>query len=135
MSPVRILLADANPNFRGCAAAYLASRPGLCLVAEVASEEEAHRVMGRTEVDLLLLDAGDGAGFPAGLVAARRLCHAASAPRVVVLTQQDWPAYRRLCAEAGVDGLVDKAELATALPLLLERFFPDRRSASYSAAA
>ena len=31
--------------------------------------------------------------------------------------------------------LVDKAELAAALPLLLERFFPDRRSASYSAAA
>lgn len=121
--PVRYLLVDDNPDFRTSAAAFLSAEPHLLLAGEAGSGAEAVEICSRIPVDLVLLDfAMRGLD---GYETARQLKVWPGAPKVIIVTLQDGPEYRRLAKLAGADGFVGKIEFTTALLPLIASLFPE----------
>ncbi len=56
MHPVRILIADNNPDFLGALAQYIRSIPGVELVGEAVDGEDAIKKAEATYPDLIILD-------------------------------------------------------------------------------
>lgn len=89
---IRILLVDDHPFYRDGVRAMLAGEPGIEVVAEASTGEEAialcaGRAADGGEIDVAVMDLSmPGAG---GLVAIRRLRSSAPSVRVLVLTMHD----------------------------------------------
>lgn len=83
-APVRILAADDHPLIRAGVAAFLATEPGITVVAEVENGEEALEKYRETRPDLVLMDLS----MPVmdGLEATRAILAEFPEARIVVLT-------------------------------------------------
>ncbi|MEV4440852.1 response regulator transcription factor [Streptomyces sp. NPDC049577] len=109
---VRVLLCDDHAVVRAGLRALLASAPGIEVVAEAGSGEEAlARVaaLGPGGLDLVLMDLQLGAGLD-GTETTRRLTALPGGPRVLVLTTYDTDADITRAVEAGATGYLLKAE-------------------------
>lgn len=62
-SPVRLLLADDHPVVRAGLRAVLETEPGMVVVAEAATAEEAVTRAARGDVDVVLMDLQFGKGM------------------------------------------------------------------------
>jgi DNA-binding NarL/FixJ family response regulator len=104
--PVRVLVADDHPVVRAGLAAMLSAEPGLDVVGEAASGEEAVLLAARHRPAVVLTDLRmPGSG---GLAAIRRITAELPGVRVIVLTTYDSDADILPAVEAGAAGYLLK---------------------------
>ncbi|NES13601.1 MULTISPECIES: response regulator transcription factor [Micromonospora] len=115
---IRLLLADDHPVVRAGLRAVLATEPGLLVVAEAATAEEAVARAAVGDIDVVLMDLRFGAGMT-GAEATAAITARPGAPRVVVVTTYDSDADTLPAIEAGATGYLLKdappEELAAAV--------------------
>ena len=88
---MRVLLADDQPRVRFALRVLLEQQPGLTVVGEAASGEEAVELVARLVPDLVLMDVRLGDGID-GLEATRRIVALGLSSRVIMLSLHDMPA-------------------------------------------
>lgn len=117
MAPIRILLADDNPEFLHAAANFLATDPQLEIVGQARSGQEARDQVSALEPQLVIMDlAMPGTN---GLAATRLIKTQANPPYVIILTLYDNAEYRAEADRVGADGFVAKSDMgARLLPLI-----------------
>ncbi|CCH30981.1 response regulator transcription factor [Actinosynnema sp. NPDC047251] len=104
--PLRVLLADDEPLFRGTVRVLLDAQPDLAVVGEAGTGREACALAARTAVDVVLMDVR----MPEvdGVAATRRITAAPAAPRVLVLTTFDEDEAVHEALRAGASGFLLK---------------------------
>src|ERR1035437_11008033 len=118
----QVLLVDDNQDFLKAAKRFLRAVPGLELVGEATSGEQAVELSTALHPDLVLMDfAMPGMN---GLAATLRIKQQPNVPKVVIVTLHTHSAIRALANEAGADGLPQKEDLVNELPRLLASLFP-----------
>ncbi|MEU6279389.1 response regulator transcription factor [Streptomyces sp. NPDC047028] len=105
--PVRLLLADDHPVVRAGLRAVLETEPGIEVVAEVATAEEAVVRAGQGDIDVVLMDLQFGRGMN-GAEATAAITARPSAPRVLIVTTYDTDADMLPAIEAGATGYLLK---------------------------
>lgn len=103
---IRIVIADDHPLFRRGLVALISGEPGMTVVGEATSGEEAVRVALETGADLVLMDLQMPEG--GGLHAIRRLAEAAPGMRLLVLSLFEDTDSVFLALRAGAHGYVLK---------------------------
>ncbi|MCW5250779.1 response regulator [Streptomyces sp. SHP 1-2] len=109
--PVRILVCDDHTVVRAGLLALLDSAPGIEVVGEAGTGEEALALAARLAPDVVLMDLQLGAGID-GVETTRRLTagSAGPVPHVLVLTTYDTDADITRAVSAGATGYLLKAE-------------------------
>ncbi|MET9495718.1 response regulator transcription factor [Streptomyces sp. NPDC006552] len=109
--PVRLLLCDDHAVIRAGLLALLDSAPGIEVVGEAGTGEEALALAARLAPDVVLMDLQLGTGID-GAETTRRLTSTPDAPHphVLVLTTYDTDADITRAIEAGATGYLLKAE-------------------------
>lgn len=122
MKPKRVLLVDDNPAFMKVAMCFLRTVPGLELVGEATSGEQALELNAALHPDLVLMDIS----MPGmnGLAATRRIKQQPKAPKVVMVTLHTHTASGTQANDAGADGFLQKDHFVDELPRLLAALFP-----------
>ncbi|MBB5849956.1 response regulator [Amycolatopsis umgeniensis] len=105
--PIRLLLADDHPVVRAGLRAVLETEPGLVVVAEAATAEEAVARAAGGDVDVVLMDLRFGAGMT-GAEATAAITARPGAPRVLIVTTYDTDADTLPAIEAGATGYLLK---------------------------
>ncbi|WP_028801066.1 response regulator [Streptomyces sp. 142MFCol3.1] len=117
-STIRLLLADDHPVVRAGLRAVLETEPGLTVVAEAATAEEAVARAGEGDIDVVLMDLQFGKGM-GGAAATAAITARPGAPRVLIVTTYDTDADTLPAIEAGATGYLLKdappEELAAAV--------------------
>ncbi|GAA4611141.1 response regulator transcription factor [Actinoallomurus liliacearum] len=117
-APIRLLLADDHPVVRAGLRAVLETEPGITVVAEAATAEEAVLRAAAGDVDVVLMDLRFGEGMT-GAQATAAITARPGAPRVVIVTTYDTDADTLAAIEAGATGYLLKdappEELAAAV--------------------
>lgn len=117
-TPIRLLLADDHPVVRAGLRAVLETEPGLTVVAEAATAEEAVTRAAQGDIDVVLMDLQFGKGMN-GAEATARITAPADGPRVLIVTTYDTDADTLPAIEAGATGYLLKdappEELAAAV--------------------
>lgn len=117
-TPIRLLLADDHPVVRAGLRAVLETEPGIVVVAEAATAEEAVTRAARGDIDVVLMDLQFGRGM-GGAEATARITARPAAPRVLIVTTYDSDADTLPAIEAGATGYLLKdahpEELAAAV--------------------
>ncbi|MET9355700.1 response regulator transcription factor [Streptomyces sp. NPDC006617] len=106
-SPVRLLLADDHPVVRAGLRAVLETEPGMVVVAEAATAEEAVTRAAQGDVDVVLMDLQFGKGMN-GAEATAAIAARPGAPRVLIVTTYDSDADTLPAIEAGATGYLLK---------------------------
>jgi DNA-binding NarL/FixJ family response regulator len=106
-NPVRLLLADDHPVVRAGLRAVLETEPGIEVVAEAATAEEAVVRAGQGDIDVVLMDLQFGRGMN-GAEATAAITARPSAPRVLIVTTYDTDADMLPAIEAGATGYLLK---------------------------
>ncbi|MDI3417498.1 response regulator [Streptomyces luteolus] len=106
-SPIRLLLADDHPVVRAGLRAVLETEPGLTVVAEAATAEEAVTRAALGDIDVVLMDLRFGRGM-GGAEATARITESTDAPRVLIVTTYDSDADTLPAIEAGATGYLLK---------------------------
>jgi len=119
---LRLLLVDDNHEFVEQATQWLSGYQWIDIVGCASSGQEALDEVTRLQPDLVLMDVAM-AGMN-GLETTRRIKQQLSAPRIVMLTLYDIPAYREEAQAAGADGFVSKSALHTELLRAIDNLFP-----------
>jgi len=117
---IRVAIVDDHPIVRDGIAALLSAQSELEVVGTAGSLEEARGLLGRAEIDVLLLDIRLGTDSGLKLLSAGVATGAGVAlPAVVVLSAYDYPQYAEAALELGAAGFVVKtapiAELTEAI--------------------
>jgi DNA-binding NarL/FixJ family response regulator len=124
-APIRILAADDHHLIRAGVASFLATEPGLLVVAEASNGEEALEKYREVRPDLVLMDLS----MPVmdGLAATRAILAEFTEARIVVLTTYagDEDIYRAL--DAGAMGYVVKDMLAAEVIKVIRSVMAGRR--------
>ncbi|WP_328320628.1 response regulator transcription factor [Streptomyces sp. NBC_00388] len=111
-SPVRIVVCDDHAVVRAGLLALLGSAPGIDVVGEAGTGDEAVALAAKLIPDVVLMDLQLGTGMD-GVETTRRITSAAlppHGPRVLVLTTYDTDADVTRAIEAGATGYLLKAE-------------------------
>lgn len=115
---IRLLLADDHPVVRAGLRAVLETEPDFEVVAEAPTAEEAVRLAGELELDVVLMDLQFGDRM-LGSEATERITASGEGPRVLILTTYDTDADILNAVEAGAIGYLLKdappEELAAAV--------------------
>ncbi|MEU8134749.1 response regulator transcription factor [Streptomycetaceae bacterium NBC_01309] len=106
---VRVLLCDDHTVVRAGLLALLASAPGIEVVGEAATGEEALAAAAKLRPDVVLMDLHLGTGID-GIETTRRIVAEIPGTRVLVLTTYDTDADVTRAVEAGATGYLLKAE-------------------------
>lgn len=117
MPTVRVLLVDDNPAFLDAAAHFLREHPDVCVVGCLLSATEALEKVSTLQPDVVLMDLV----MPQmnGLVAALHLRVLPRAPKVIIVSDHEEPAYRTLASAIQVDGFLPRRSFcAEVLPLI-----------------
>lgn len=122
MKPKRVLLVDDNQDFLKTAKRFLRTVPGLELVGEATSGEQALELTAALHPDLVLMDFK----MPGmnGFAATLRIKQQPNAPKVIIVTLHTHAGFLALAKEAGADGFLQKQHLVVELPRLLASLFP-----------
>lgn len=104
---IRVLLADDHPVVRAGLRAVLETEPGIEVVGEVGTAEDAVARAAVGGIDVVLMDLQFGAGS-SGAEATARITADPSGPKVVVVTTYDTDADTLPAIEAGASGYLLK---------------------------
>ncbi len=109
MSPIRLLLADDNADFRAAVLAFLRSQPGLAVVGQANDSRTALAQARTLRPDVVLLDVG----MPDlnGLEAARLIGRDSPEVRVIMLLPIVSEEYADAALSSGAVGSVPKERL------------------------
>ncbi|RFU38651.1 DNA-binding response regulator [Actinomadura logoneensis] len=107
-APIRLLLADDHPVVRAGLRAVLETEPGLAVVAEAATAQEAVTRAARGDIDVVLMDLRFGRGTMGGAEATAQITARPGAPRVLIVTTYDSDADTLPAIEAGATGYLLK---------------------------
>ncbi|MEU8263802.1 response regulator transcription factor [Micromonospora sp. NPDC048999] len=117
-SDIHLLVADDHPVVRAGLRAVLETEPGLLVVAEAATAEEAVARAAAGDIDVVLMDLQFGRGMN-GAEATAAITARPGAPRVLIVTTYDSDADTLPAIEAGATGYLLKdappEELAAAV--------------------
>jgi DNA-binding NarL/FixJ family response regulator len=104
--PIRVLLADDDPQFRDTVAELVAATPGLAVAGTAGTGLEAVALATASQPDVVLMDVR----MPQldGIAATARIVEAAPAVRVLVLTTFDLDDHVYRALHAGASGFVLK---------------------------
>ncbi|MFC8295006.1 response regulator [Streptomyces sp. NPDC057242] len=105
--PIRLLLADDHPVVRAGLRAVLETEPGLVVVAETATAEDAVARAAQGDIDVVLMDLQFGKGM-GGAEATAQITARPGAPRVLIVTTYDSDADTLPAIEAGATGYLLK---------------------------
>ncbi|RQX07625.1 response regulator [Micromonospora arida] len=105
--PIRLLLADDHPIVRAGLRAVLETEPGIDVVAEAATAEEAVARAGQGDIDVVLMDLQFGKGMN-GAQATAAITARPGAPRVLIVTTYDTDADTLPAIAAGATGYLLK---------------------------
>ncbi|SBT45612.1 response regulator [Micromonospora narathiwatensis] len=115
---IRLLVADDHPVVRAGLRAVLETEPGLLVVAEAATAEDAVARAAAGDIDVVLMDLQFGRGMN-GAQATAAITARPGAPRVLIVTTYDSDADTLPAIEAGATGYLLKdappEELAAAV--------------------
>ena len=115
---IRLLLADDHPVVRAGLRAVLETEPGIDVVAEAATAEDAVARAGQGDIDVVLMDLQFGKGMN-GTQATAAITARPDAPRVLIVTTYDTDADILPAIAAGATGYLLKdappEDLATAV--------------------
>ncbi|WP_067829027.1 response regulator [Actinomadura kijaniata] len=103
-----VVIADDHPVVRAGLRALLAGEPGIAVLAEAGTGEDAVRQAGLVRPDLVLMDLRLGEGID-GVEATRRILALPDPPRVLVLTTYDSDADIARAIDVGASGYLLKA--------------------------
>ena len=92
MKPKGVLLVDDNPGFLKAAARFLRTVPGLELVGEAITGEQALERMAALHPDLVLMDFA--MPWMNGLAATLRITQQPNAPKIIIIPVQPAGAFR-----------------------------------------
>ncbi|BET51429.1 response regulator [Streptomyces tendae] len=106
-TPIRLLLADDHPVVRAGLRAVLETEPGMLVVAEAATAEEAVARAAGGDIDVVLMDLQFGKGM-SGAEATAAIAARTGAPRVLIVTTYDSDADTLPAIEAGATGYLLK---------------------------
>lgn len=106
-TPIRLLLADDHPVVRAGLRAVLETEPGMLVVAEAATAEEAVARAAGGDIDVVLMDLQFGKGM-SGAEATAAIAARTGAPRVLIVTTSDSDADTLPAIEAGATGYLLK---------------------------
>ncbi|MGX1515275.1 response regulator [Streptomyces collinus] len=106
-TPIRLLLADDHPVVRAGLRAVLETEPGMLVVAEAATAEEAVARAAGGDIDVVLMDLQFGKGM-SGAEATAAIAARTEAPRVLIVTTYDSDADTLPAIEAGATGYLLK---------------------------
>lgn len=104
---IRLLLADDHPVVRAGLRAVLETEPGISVVAEAATAEEAVERARGEDIDVVLMDLQFGKGMN-GAEATAAITARPNAPRVLIVTTYDSDADTLPAIEAGATGYLLK---------------------------
>ncbi len=104
---IRLVIADDHPVVRAGLRALFELEPGLSVVAEAATPDEAVAAVQRENPDVVLMDLQFGAGAT-GADATRQIRELEAAPYVLVLTNYDTDGDILGAVEAGASGYLLK---------------------------
>ncbi|MGW4101632.1 response regulator [Streptomyces sp. NPDC004976] len=104
---IRLLLADDHPVVRAGLRAVLETEPGMTVVAEAATAEDAIARAARGDIDVVLMDLQFGKGMN-GAQATAAITARPQAPRVLIVTTYDTDADTLPAIEAGATGYLLK---------------------------
>jgi len=113
---IRIVVADDHPLFREGVVTSLGSNPGMFVVGQAETAEEAVRLVREELPDLALLDITMPGG---GIEAARKIASACPATRIVMLTVSEDEDDLLAAMKAGASGYVLKGVSARELAAVL----------------
>ncbi|SDM36746.1 response regulator [Allokutzneria albata] len=117
-TPIRLLLADDHPVVRAGLRAVLETEPGITVVAEAATAEDAVARAAGGDIDVVLMDLQFKGGMN-GAEATAAITARPGAPRVLIVTTYDTDADTLPAIEAGATGYLLKdappEDLATAV--------------------
>ncbi|MBU3862827.1 response regulator transcription factor [Streptomyces sp. 4503] len=106
-TPIRLLLADDHPVVRAGLRAVLETEPGMTVVAEATTAEDAIARAAQGDIDVVLMDLQFGKGMN-GAQATAAITARAGAPRVLIVTTYDTDADTLPAIEAGATGYLLK---------------------------
>ncbi|WP_241384259.1 response regulator [Rhodococcus sp. CH91] len=117
--PIRVLLADDHPVVRAGLRAVLETEPGIEVVAEAATAEDAVARAAESDIDVVVMDLQFGRGRMSGAAATAAITARPGAPHVVIVTTYGTDADTLPAIEAGATGYLLKdappEELAAAI--------------------
>lgn len=116
---MRVFVVEDSAAIRERLRGLLASIPNVELVGEVDNEAEAVRSICTLLPDVVILDFSLASGNGLGVL--RRIRMQPLSIRVIVLTNEVYPQYRKKCMDAGADYFLDKSRDIEALGNLLAR--------------
>jgi DNA-binding NarL/FixJ family response regulator len=117
--PIHIIIADDHPLFRDALRLTLETRPSTATVRAAGSLDEAAKLIGVSEVDLVLLDLTmPGVQGLSGLLYLR--AQFPSVPVVVISASEDRSIARK-CIAFGAAGFVPKSASATAINAAIDK--------------
>jgi DNA-binding NarL/FixJ family response regulator len=120
---LRVLVVDDNEYYVEAVSRLLATFPCVRAVDQALSSAEALAGMDAGPPDLMLVDIT----MPDmnGLDLTRVIKAMPNAPRVIIVTLYDTPAYKEAARTAGADGFAGKSNLGEDLRGLIARLFPE----------
>lgn len=121
MNTIKLMLVNDSPDFREALKHFLSDYTWIQVTSEQPSGEQALRYLEQENIDLVICDIH----MPKmdGFELARRIKLMNKPPRIVFLTFLNTPEYRKISKNAGIDGFVDKADVAATLIPTVESIF------------
>ena len=105
--PIKVLLADDHTMFRQGLANILTSYGGMEVVADVANDEEALRLVRERKPDVVIMQVQ--MPFERAKESLRQMCSASPPPKVVVVTMFEEPRYVRELMRLGANAYLVKS--------------------------
>jgi DNA-binding NarL/FixJ family response regulator len=119
--PIRVVIVDDHKMVRDGIRMIIENRPGLRVVGEAGTKDEALAVVQRELPDIVLLDLDLKAD--SGLDILPELKNLQTPPKVLVLTGARDPEVHQLCVRLGAKGLVQKESASETLVKAIEKVY------------
>lgn len=118
---IRVLLVDDNAKFLEIESHFLSGQPEFRIVGSATSGEGALTQVVSLHPDLVLMDLT----MPGmnGLQATSQIKRQPNAPRIIIVTLHDQPAYRAICEDVGADGFITKDNFGAPLIHMIHGLF------------
>lgn len=128
MNPIRVIIVDDSLFFLQAAIAFLSRQKSVQLCGHTLKADQAVILAARHAAELVILDMT----MPElnGMEVTALLKQQPQAPKVLIVSLHDSPAYRDAAARSGADAFLPKAHFAESLQSKLDRLFPGRTAAT-----